>query len=103
MKENLCAAVMVWMVIVPASVWGLEAQPILKQGACPPGYSTSGTYCMPGKDAKFAMAKVGSCPAGYFSSGDYCVAGNGAKQAIPKVGSCPAGYSTNGNYCLSNK
>ena len=81
----------------------LTAVPLMKQGSCPSGFSTSGNYCTPGSNAMFAVAKVGSCPSGYSTSGNYCLASSNAKHAVPKVGSCPSGYSTSGDYCLSNK
>ena len=77
------------------------ASPIAKNGSCPSGYSTSGNYCKPGSNARYAVAKNGSCPSGYSSSSRYCVANsNKSKTAIPKVGSCPSGCSTSGKYCL---
>jgi len=81
----------------------LTAAPLVKFGSCPSGYSTSGGYCAPGSDAKFAVEKNGSCPSGYSSSGYYCLAGSNAKYAIQKSGNCPSGYSSSGDYCLSNK
>ena len=75
-------------------------QPLAKIGSCPSGYSTSGSYCAPGAQARFAVPKVGSCASGYSTSGAYCLAGKGAHVAVPKTGSCPSGYSTSGDYCL---
>lgn len=79
------------------------AAPVLKVGACPSGYSTSGNYCAPGHSARFALPKIGACPSGYSTSGDYCLAGTNARHAMPKAGSCPSGYSTSGDYCLSSR
>jgi hypothetical protein len=79
----------------------LQAQPVLKNGSCPSGYRTSGNYCVPIKNARFALAKSGSCPSGYRTSGKYCVARKKAKLAIAKDGSCPSGYRTSGNYCIA--
>ena len=77
------------------------ASPIIKNGSCPAGYSSSGNYCKPGSNARYAVPKNGSCPAGYSSSGKYCLASsNNSKTAIPKIGSCPGGCSSSGNYCL---
>ena len=86
-----------------AAASGLQSLPLLKNGSCPSGYSSSGNYCTPNSSAKFAIAKVGSCPSGYSSSGNYCLAGSNAKHAIQKVGSCPSGYSSSGDYCLSSR
>ena len=80
---------------------GLPAQPVLKNGSCPSGYRTSGKYCVPLKNGRFALAKVGSCPTGYRTSGKYCLAGKKAKLAVPKNGSCPSGYRTSGAYCIA--
>ena len=76
------------------------AQPLPKSGACPSGYSTSGSYCKPTKNARFAVEKHGGCPAGYSPSGGFCLAGRSARLAVVKSGSCPAGWVTSGNYCL---
>lgn len=80
-----------------------QPEPVIKDGSCPSGYSQSGNYCMPGSNARFAIAKSGSCPSGYSQSGNYCLAGSNAKLAIPKSGSCPSGFHQSGNYCLSNR
>ena len=78
------------------------AQPLVKKGSCPSGYSTSGGYCNPNSGAHYAVPKVGSCPSGYATSGGYCLGGQDVRQAVPKVGSCPSGYSTSGAYCLKS-
>jgi hypothetical protein len=79
-------------------------QPLVRESSCPSGYYSSGTYCVPSNDAKFAIERIGSCPSGYYSSGNYCVASsNNSKLAIPRINSCPSGYYSSGNYCLSNK
>jgi hypothetical protein len=80
-----------------------SAQALPKTGSCPGGYSTSGNYCSPGHNSRFAVLKVGSCPSGYATSGNYCLAGSEARHAVQKVGSCPSGYSTSGDYCLKNR
>ncbi|WP_211354119.1 hypothetical protein [Thiohalocapsa marina] len=91
----------VWLMPLGAfAQLGLQPLPLVKLGTCPSGYSTSGEYCVPGKQARFALEKRGTCPSGYFTSGAYCVAGSQGRVAIPKVGSCPPGWSTSGNYCL---
>lgn len=80
------------------------AMPLAKKGSCPSGYSTSGQYCSPGSNARFAVPRVGSCASGYHTSGDYCLASSaGSKLAVPKVGSCPSGFHTSGDYCLSSR
>lgn len=90
-------------ILHPVLVSAESASPILKNGSCPSGYRTSGKYCIPGKNAKFAIIKLGSCPSGYHSSGNYCLAGNNAKTVILKAGnSCPSGYYSSGQYCLEN-
>ena len=48
------------------------AQPVPKVGSCPLGYITSGSYCVPLRDASNAVVKDGGCPIGYFTNGNYC-------------------------------
>jgi hypothetical protein len=91
------------LAVFKASAGELTAAPLIKNGGCPSGYSSSGNYCTPGSSAKFAIEKQGGCPSGYSSSGNYCLAGSNAKLAIQKIGGCPSGYSSSGNYCLSSK
>ena len=81
----------------------LQPQPVPKTGHCPSGYSTSGGYCKPGRNAHFAIEKRGSCASGYSTSGDYCLAGIDAQLAIHKQGNCPSGWMASGNYCLSTR
>ncbi|WP_295405352.1 hypothetical protein [uncultured Thiocystis sp.] len=82
----------------------LTPQPLAKVGPCPGGYTTSGNYCAPGQQARFALEKRGTCPSGYATSGTYCLAGQAARPAVPKSGAaCPAGWSTSGVYCLRNR
>lgn len=78
-------------------------QPVVKLGTCPSGYRTSGAYCLPGTNARFALEKRGSCPSGYTTSGAYCLAGSQARPAIPRVGGCPSGWSSSGDYCLGRR
>ena len=91
------------LLALQVSAGELTAAPLLKQGSCPSGFSTSGNYCTPSSNARFAVAKVGSCPSGYSTSGNYCLASSNAKYAVPKVGNCPSGYSSSGDYCLRSK
>ena len=80
------------------------AQPLARNGSCPSGYSSSGNYCVPGSNARFAVSRNGSCPSGYASSGNYCVASSDrSRLVIHRSGSCPSGYSSSGNYCVSSR
>jgi hypothetical protein len=81
-----------------------QQPPLVKQGACPSGYHTSGSYCVPSSSsARPALPKIGSCPSGYHTSGDYCLGSSpNAKPAVVKRGACPSGYRTSGDYCLAN-
>lgn len=79
-------------------------QPVLRTGACPSGYYASGSYCVPGGSARFALPRSGACPSGYYASGDYCVsASENSKLAIPRAGACPSGYYASGDYCVSSR
>ena len=90
--------------LLPAPPAGCqETAPVLKDGNCPSGYSTSGKYCVPGKNARFAITKKGNCPAGYTTSGKYCVAGPNAGLILSKEGTCPSGFTTSGQYCVKMK
>lgn len=91
------------LLIFFAAAMAAGVKPVPKRGACPPGYSTSGAYCVPREKAKRAIEKQGACPAGYHTSGNYCVGGDRARDAVPKIGACPPGYQTNGSYCLKRK
>ncbi len=88
------------ILVMAPPAFGQEA--LVKLGSCPSGYTTSGKYCVQGKNARPAVQKVGSCPSGYTTSGDYCLMGANGKHAVPKIGSCPSGYTTSGSYCLAN-
>jgi hypothetical protein len=49
-------------------------QPLIKNGACPSGYHTSGNYCLASSaSSKPAVIKSGSCPSGFHTSGAYCL------------------------------
>jgi hypothetical protein len=81
----------------------LPVRPLAKVGDCPSGYFTSGGYCKPNGNARFAIPKHGDCPAGYLSSGNYCLAGYNARYTLTKSGYCPSGYISSGAYCLSSQ
>ena len=79
-------------------------QPLVRNSSCPSGYNSSGAYCVPSNNAKFAIERIGSCPSGYYSSSSYCVASStNSKLAIPRISSCPSGYHSSGNYCVASK
>jgi hypothetical protein len=78
-----------------------DPKPIPKNGACPPGYYSSGHYCVPREQAKPVIAREGPCPPGYYSNGNYCMGRDNAKTVIEKIGPCPPGYYANGHYCVA--
>lgn len=80
------------------------AQPLLRSGACPTGYHSSGKYCVPGPAARYAIERNGACPSGYFASAGYCVASSEQSAlAIHRSGSCPGGYVASGHYCVRTR
>jgi hypothetical protein len=93
---------------VPAPVAAPPAMPLpvtalLRQGgSCPSGYASSGDYCLPGAEARYALARTdGSCPTGYALSGNFCLASSSSSRyAMPRFGTCPTGFASNGGYCL---
>jgi hypothetical protein len=92
------------MALTSGVVNAIPPQPLVRDKSCPNDYYSSGSYCIPNNNAKFAIERIGSCPSGYYSSSTYCVASsNNSKLAIPRISSCPSGYYSSGNYCLSNK
>lgn len=102
---------LVWPAIALASGAALAQQPVRplpKVGACPLGYYSSSSYCLPSKigSPRGAIEKVGgSCPLGFYSSGNYCVSSpNSDREAIQKTGkSCPLGWFGSGNYCVRRR
>lgn len=81
----------------------LPVTALLRQGgSCPSGYATSGDYCLPGSEARYALARTdGSCPTGYAISGNFCLASSSSSRyAMPRFGTCPTGFTSNGGYCL---
>ncbi len=80
-----------------------DPKPVPKTGACPPGYYSSGNYCVPNQSAKPVIGKDGPCPPGYYSSGNYCLGRPDSKTVIEKLGPCPPGYYSSGNYCLRSR
>jgi len=83
-------------------------QPLPKVGACPLGYYSSGSYCVPSRsgNTRGALEKNGgSCPLGYYSSGSYCLSSpSNNRQAIPKQGGgCPLGWFSSGSYCVQSR
>lgn len=99
---HILLAVFVLFLVNPV----FAADPIMKNGSCPPRYYSSGGYCVPhNDDTPGAITKHGSCPPGWYSSGNYCVElnNNVDRQAIPKLnGNCPAGWHSSGGYCVKN-
>jgi len=94
--------VLIW--VLGSAVAAPPPQPVIRDGSCPTGYYSSGNYCVPGSNARFAIERDGSCPTGYYSSGKYCVASSDAsKTVIQRSGSCPSGFYSSGNYCVSNR
>jgi hypothetical protein len=83
-------------------------QPLPKVGACPLGYYSSGSYCVPssGGNTRGAIEKSGnSCPLGFYSSGNYCLSSpSNEREAIQKTGkSCPLGWFSSGSYCVKSQ
>jgi hypothetical protein len=92
-------SLLLWVASAPAA----DVKPIPKDGACPPGYYSSGNYCVPRKTANPVIGKQGACPPGYYSNGNYCVGRDNAKEVVEKLGACPPGFYSSGNYCVERK
>jgi hypothetical protein len=76
-KKVIVAAVLALTTVAAATAQPL---PVPRQpgpgGACPVGYASSGSYCIPlGSNSPPAIPKPanGTCPIGWASSGSYCV------------------------------
>ncbi len=87
----------------PLRTVAADHKPVPKTGPCPPGYYSSGNYCVPKKSAKPVIGKDGPCPPGYYSSGNYCLGWPDSETVIEKLGPCPPGYYSFGNYCLQSR
>ena len=65
-------------------------QPLPSLGACPPGYDSPGSYCVPSTsdNTRGAIEKSGSsCHLGFYSSGNYCLSSPSIdREAIQKSG-----------------
>ena len=88
---------------ISAASAAADIHPVPKTGACPPGYYSSGNYCVPNKSAKPVIGKDGPCPPGYYSSGNYCLGRPDSKTVIEKLGPCPPGYYSSGSYCMKSR
>jgi len=69
-----------WIILILSFALGFflaefakASETIEKIGDCPPGWSTSGKYCIPGKYAKYIVEKKGECPLGFRTAGKYCI------------------------------
>jgi hypothetical protein len=56
-----------------------QPKPIGPGGACPHGYVTSGSFCMPSQGAQDAIALPpnGTCPWSWTRSGNFCLRSGG--------------------------
>ena len=67
------------MIPILAVLLATQPLPVLKNGQCPSGYSSSSAFCAPmGHNHRAAVPK-------------------------PKNAQCPSGWAQSGNYCLSIK
>lgn len=70
MKRLLAIALIAFATVSVAKDYG-EILPKVK--SCPPGYRTSGSYCIPIKNTNETVTKIKTCPRGYRTSGSYCI------------------------------
>ena len=97
---RLLFSIIAFFTLLVPSANACEPQPILKEGSCPSGYYSNGSYCVPSRGASLVVKRINGCPSGYYTSGNYCVASStGSRLAIPKSGFCPSGWYTSGSAC----
>jgi hypothetical protein len=75
MTMRTCIAVVAWLLALalPAQAQA-QALPLPKVGACPSGYRSEASYCVPLSDrAPPVVIKSGQCPSGWRQSGSYCI------------------------------
>ena len=72
-KIEMILLVFVVYIFMLATFPAHSSETIEKIGECPPGWSTSGKYCVPGKYAKYIMERRGECPIGFQTAGKYCI------------------------------
>lgn len=100
---SICRSLATIFVLMTLPTGASAQNAILRNGSCPPGYNTSGNYCIKTDYGRPAIDRVGACPPGYSTSGNYCLRSEYGRPAIERHGSCPPGYSTSGNYCVRNR
>lgn len=83
----------------PVALAQSSSSTVSKDGACPKGFSASGSTCK--SSSKVAIVKLGSCPTGFSASANYCV-GDKDDYAEVRSGSCPSGTKTSGKYCIKS-
>ena len=95
--------------LLSSAAWAQQpVRPLPKVGGCPLGYYSSGSYCVPSKNAntRGAIEKSGAgCPLGFYSSGNYCLSSpSNEREAIQKTGNaCPLGWFSSGSYCVKSR
>jgi hypothetical protein len=66
--------VAVFGLLLAATVTSAEPLPVVKQGTCPSGYASGGSYCTPvSPQSPRAIVKAGPCPSGWADNGNFCV------------------------------